>query len=245
MKKANKKKTIEVEPIEVSTSSINTHRLIEFVQDYGTSIVYGILGLLVAIVILYQFTRSSESHNFSDYMRADRIYQQFIQEINSEQLEKLEQLMARHPDLKQKYEGKIAQALIAKGHPELAAPYIDGVIQRSEEENFPWFLDYTKTTQLITQENYEEAYQQAQDLQAQLEDQQQVPYYQQLFAYNLLRLATLEQQLGLREPELAHWEEILVTAEENGAMMGLLRHLQEGHVNLTSYIEYRIAQLQG
>jgi len=225
---------------EKAASWIDVETVTEFVHNYGTLMAYGFLGVVTILVIAYQFTRSRESHSFTDYMRADRVYHHFMQADLSEEpeaFEQLERLMARYPDLKQKYEGKVAQVLIAKDRPEMARPYIDQMIKRSEQEGFPTFLDYTKTTLLITEGEYDDAYQQALALQPQLQEEDQ------LYAFNLLRLAILERQLGLLKPELEHWEQILAAADNNDAIKEMLTHVQEGQVSLNTYIQDRVSEL--
>jgi len=235
------KKSQEEQP-ETSSPWLDVERLSEFVQNYGTLMAYVFLGLIVLVVIGYQFTRSRESHSFAEYMRAERVYQQFVKadlDRDPGAFESLNQLIDSYPDLKQKYEGKVAQVLISKDHPELAGPFIEEMIYRSEEEGFSTYLEYTKTTLLITDGEYDDAYQMALQLQPQLHEEEE------LYAFNLLRLASLEQQLGLVKPELDHWKQILAASETNDAVKAMLSHVKEGRVSLSSYIRDRVAQLRG
>jgi len=226
---------------ETSASWLDVEWISEFVEKYGALMAYAFLGLVTLLIIAYQFTRNRETRSFTEYMRADRVYAHFTQadlDADPEALQRLEQLMDQYPDLKQKYEGKVAQVLIAKDRTDLAYPYIERMITRSEEEGFPKFLDYTQTTLLITEEEYSAAYQRALELQPRLDSDEQ------LHAFNLLRLASLEQRLGLVKPELEHWEDLLAAAEENDAFKAMLSQVREGKVNLNRYIQNRVAELK-
>ena len=108
MKKSKKQKTLEVESVDSATSRFDEHQVSEFLHKYGSTILYTLIGLAVAITIFYQFTRSSETSSIKDYLQADRTYHQFLNASAKDAdtaLEPLQKLMARHPDLKQKYEG--------------------------------------------------------------------------------------------------------------------------------------------
>ncbi len=230
------------DPVPDHTSGlIDVDSLSEWIQKYGAVLAYAFLGIVVALVIVFQFARRNEKQTFADYMKAERTYQQFVGsdlQNNPAAFQTLVSLMEEHSDLRQKYEGKVAQALIAKGEGELAAPYLENMVARSKKEGFASFTAFTEATRLINEGELDAAYKQSLELQSDLKAEDE------LYAFNLLRLATLEGKLGLWKQELQHWEEILEAAEQHRTIQSMLAHVQEGQVNLTHYVQERVNKLR-
>ena len=245
MKKSKKTKTTAAEAVHPKPSFFDEHQIREFLHQYGSTILYAALGLVAAIAVFFQLTRTTEASSLRDYIQADSVYTRFDNAPADEvagAFEPLQQLMTKHPDLLQKYEGKTAQAMIAKGQAASAGTYIDDSLRRLEVEGLPLYHDYSETTLLIANGNYEDAYERASALHGQLADLFETPESEPLFAFNLLRLATLQQQLGLAAEEQSSWKEILAYGESANAVSAMLEHIREGRLTLKSYINNRLTQ---
>ncbi len=245
MKKLKKQKTAADAAVHPKPSIFDEHQIREFLHRYGSTILYAGLGLAFAIAIFFQLTRTTEAGSLKDYIRADYTYSQFVKAPADESaaaLEPLQKLMDRHPDLRQKYEGKVAQTLIGKDQVSAAQIYIDDSLTRLEKENLPVYHDYTETTLLIASGNYEDAYEHASALHSRLADMFETPENEAIYAFNYLRLASLQQQLGLKAEEQSSWKQILAYGEGDNAFGQMLSHIREGRLTLKSYINNRLAQ---
>ncbi len=245
MKKLKKQKPPVAKAAHPADSSFGEMHITEFIHKYGSIILYTVLGLASAIALFFYFTRSSEASSLQDYLKADSAYAQFASAPSDEAetaLAPLLQLMARRPDLKQLYEAKVAQALIGKDQTASAGIAIDNSLKRLDTDSLSLYHSYTETTLLIANDDYEAAYNRAKDLHHLMTESFETPEDEALFAFNLLRLATLQQQLGLHSQQRKSWEQILSYAENDNAVQTMLRHIRDGRVTLESYIQSRLAE---
>lgn len=245
MKKIKKQKPTAIEAAHPAESSFGEMQITEFIHQYGSIILYAVLGLAAAIALFFYFTRSSQASSLQDYLKADRVYAQFAGAPSDEaetSLDSLLQLMARRPDLKQLYEAKVAQALIGKDQAAAAQIAIDNSLKRLDTDALSPYHNYAETTLLIANGDYEAAYNRTKDLHHLMIESFETPENEALFAFTLLRLATLEQQLGLHSQEQKSWQQILSYAENDNAVQTMLRHIREGRVTLESYIQSRLGK---
>lgn len=155
-----------------------------------------------------------------------------------DQIEDLEKIMQKHPELHARYDGPIAQNFLINQDFSGAEPYIERVLRRVDQ---PYYGDYTRMSLLISKGNYQEALEGAYQLKGQMENSlKEEKDISTLYAFNLLRIATLCQQLNNREGELSAWQEIKrQSAPGHAGFARLLSHFSIQDVNLLSYITSR------
>jgi tetratricopeptide (TPR) repeat protein len=192
-----------------------SHPAVEWLSANKQIILWGFLALLLLLIGAYRFISHSNHQAENDYYRAETVFAQFQKETfggNEESaaasLKELEAIIERHPELKAKYEGQLAQDLLIAGKAVQATPLAEEVFKRTLADAIQLYQDYSVATLLISENQYEKALQQTQQLQQHLSQFVNEKSFENLFAYNFLRLAMLHQQLGHSEEELKVWETI-------------------------------------
>jgi hypothetical protein len=234
---------------ELSETSWEDNPTIQWLMQHGRNLIIGILGICAAIFLIYLFTSRNTQKAENDYLTAENTFVKFMgaKPEEKEYLQQLEAIMQRRPELHAKYDGLIAQILIDKGQTNEALPFANSAIARTAEENRPFYTDYAQTTLLISANQYEEALKHATNLQKNLMGQltsQTRDFGDTLLAFNLLRIAMLQQQLGLNQDELKTWQEWQKQINNSKKFAEQFDHFQLGKVTLTNYIETRVKQLE-
>jgi hypothetical protein len=127
----------------------------------------------------------------------------------------------------------------------------------------PYYAYFSQNTQLVSQGRWSEALSGARQLKKTMENdeglwKERKSFLQTgraLFAYNLLRIASLERQVGFKEGELTAWDEVLSNAGwktneiqpktyDPETFEQIAKNFQSGEVSLFEYIEQRQKQLR-
>jgi hypothetical protein len=272
-KKANTKFNMQKSHSPSNTSVLEKRNLsdafeeswvMEWMTKHGRKLAYALIGLFVLLFFVYRMSASHHAKSEADYLSAFRDFAALERESAAnnqpaaeDTLERMQLILQRHPELHAQYDGSLAQILINEGKIAEAMPFADATFLRMRKEGLPYYVDYAKTTLLISEQKYQEALTLAMQLkQSMLRDAaskeqhpEQRTFGSLLFAFNLLRIATLQQQLGNSEGELAAWEEWKQFAEggatspssliDSKAFNIVSNHLAKGKVSLLNYIDHR------
>lgn len=237
-------------------TSLEENPVVHFLTQYGRISLYALLAVIAAGVIIYRLNSSHQEKSETDFWNAEKAFRILaspaIQDANSsaekDALSQLNTILEQHPQLHAKYDGLIAQMLLNRGDVTAAAPFAQSALERTKEENQPFYTDYAKTTLLIADKHYEDALAQALALQNKMNiAQQEVGQSDQhqfgntLFAFNLFRVGLLQQQLGLTNEELKTWQEWKQMVQSKAFEVLLF---SEGRVSLTDYINSREMELK-
>lgn len=237
---------------------------IEWISNNQKIILYGIIGLIAILFVTMKFASSSSIQAENDYFNIEKQVSHLFNATKEQNppaqrlaLEHIETILARRPDLRSKYDGMIAQMLLLDGSFTEAKPFAIEAIKRTEHLLLPHYTDYTKTTLLIAQKEYESALAKAFALkevmlQEAQKDSSPRSFGDALFAYNLLRIAMLEQELGHQKEEYTAWQEWKKFSNESGlshaiapkAFKELTLSLEDGNLSLSHYIEERENRLK-
>lgn len=225
-----------------------SHPAVEWLNANKQKIFWGFLSLLLLLVIAYRFIAHYDHQAENDYYRADAVFLQFQKEVsrgNKEQaaqhLQDLNAIIARHPELKAKYEGELVQDLIIAGDATQAVPLAEDIFQRTITDAIQFYQNYSQATLSISENQYQKALEQTIQLQETLNPFVNEKGFEYLFAYNMLRLAMLHQQLGHQKEELQTWEAIeqlpsnIKTVLENSQNQTYNR----GNASFNNYINQR------
>lgn len=240
------------------------NRFIQWISQHGLNVLYGLLAVIAIVVIGYRLLYGGGSKGESDYYNAENDYQVFAKNVASgstveakEQLTKLQAIIQDHPELHAKYDGLLAQGLLNLGDVAEAQPYAARTLERTRDDKLPFYSDYASTTLLIAQQNFSDALKKAEELKQKMLDNAAAAgndagkrdFGDILFAFNMLRIAMLEQQIGDKQGELQSWQELKRYAKWSGeapssainplAFQILLNHFEEGKVSLLNYIDAR------
>jgi len=192
-----------------------------------------------------------------DYVEAHNAFVRWDQEPEKEEgsLVRLQELMKKRPELRPRYDHQIGQNLLMLTDIDKASLYITQALERTKR---PYYSDYAKTSLKISNGEYAEALTEARRLkETLLTDGEET--HSVLFAFNLMRIATLCQELEDTAGELTTWKEIKryggwereedASADEAAAVTQprgfkqLLHHFTLQEVTLADYIREREEQI--
>lgn len=231
-----------------SADEWTSHPAVEWLSANKQIILWSFLALLLLLISAYRLISHSNHQAENDYYRAETVFAQFQketfggnEELAGANLKELEAIIERHPELKSKYEGQLAQALLIAGQAAQATPLAEEVFKRTFADAIQLYQDYSVATLLISENQYQKALEQTQQLQQNLNQFIKEKSFENLFVYNILRLAMLHQQMGHTEEELKVWDTIenlpinLKTVLES--TQG--QTLNQGKASLADYINQR------
>lgn len=241
---------------ELHMMSWDDHSWVQWASQYGQYVIYGLAGIIVALLLIYRFGLGGDTSE-RDYINADREFRLFIStntadpEAAQNAFMNLSVILEKHPELHAKYDGIIAQTLINRGDVGQAQTFANRAIDRTQAENNPYYTSYAQTSLLIEDRNYLAALSGAQELRKQLlAETNPHAYGDTLFAFNLLRIAILQQQLGLKDDERKTWQEwkeylngqkINESARQifPQAFNQQVEHFKDGEISIKNYIQER------
>lgn len=181
-------------------------RYLDWFAHYGKTFLITVVALFAILLVIYQVSTGSHSQAETDYIQAESAFLAFQQ--GDEPLDDLERLTLKHPDLHAKYDALVAETLLIRGETAEALPLANATLKRTAGSTSPFFHNYAKTTLTISEEKYADALTEATALKGQMlsatESDQIIDV---LYIYNLLRIATLQKELGDTKAELNTWKE--------------------------------------
>ncbi len=200
----------------------------------------GIAGLILASVFIYKWTSGNKKSGLEDYLSASATYEKWSSDPSLDNWQKLQKKMDPHPELYQKFGARIAQKYLYKG--EVSHYYFQSLSRN--QESLGLYADYARTSEKIAQNQYEKALEEALHLKKQIPSDQ----LGFLYALNLVRIASLQKELGLQGAELESWKELRSFSATDSPSQDLFTteigkklasHFREGQISLEDYILYR------
>lgn len=204
--------------------------------------------LIIGVLVSKLGAKKTQSEK--DFVTATAAFTKWSQILdqNGAELAQLEKIVKKHPELRAQYDAPVGQSLLAAIAPQEASPFIERTLQRT---NQPYYSDYSKTSLKISHGSYQEALQESLSLKEKMlsdgEYWDKLDESSSLFAFNLMRIAVLSQQLGEKEKELSAWQEIKsysdpIKKDDKIGQAGfkqLLTHFTVQETTLLDYIKTR------
>lgn len=230
---------VEVEAEKLPSFSLEDSAIMHWLSEYGKYLLWATLGFVALLLLFYRFSSSDNTKTAADYVIAERNFAKIARDTDpQDSLAELKAILQNHPELQPKYDGLLAQILISRGDLNSATPFAIRALKRTQKENSPFYTSYAETTLLIAEKKFEEALGQAKELQQLMHTEQLTTT---LSAFNLLRIASLQRQLGLTDQEQQTWKEWQALAQNNPTIATrVLNHFTEGKMTLMDYIQTRI-----
>lgn len=215
---------------------------IEWVTEHGKKIVWGFVTALLILFLLFKLYSGSQAKAEKDFMEAAKLEPTLFQPAKAEEtLEKLANLVSRHPSLQAEYDGLMAQSYLNLGQVEKAAPLVERTLGRIALDDVAAYEKSSEIALLISQGELETAYPLALTLKERLKGEASVLYF-----FNLLRLGMLEQALDKKAEEKQTWEEFLSYKQANvPAFQQLIEGTDTPGASLITFIEERQKKLKG
>lgn len=169
--------------------------------------------ILLAAAMIFHFA-SKKERSGADYLAA---------KVAFSQGQDMTKQLKDHPELKGRYGAILDQRKLSKGE-KVHVQLNDG----------SFYASFAKTTETIVDGRFEEALQQALDLKSKLDVRDE--YGKVLAAYNLMRIASLYQELGQFDNEKKTLKEL-----KDADLAPLLSHIRDQEISLLDYINERLA----
>lgn len=226
--------------------------LMEWLQKQGKNLLIGLLIFIALLFIAYRMSSLGNARTEADYSEAAQQFTLFQKSNDKDAYDKLQVILNRNPELHPKYDGQLAQLLINRDDPQGAQAFAALVFDRVRNDDVPYYEEFGAITLLISKGDYSTALERSKNLKQKLlkdasNTQQDRVFGDLLFAYNLLRIAMLEQKAGTKEGEQTAWSEwkSYTTASTNSASIKaapfytLDSLFGEGQLTLNNYIKSR------
>lgn len=255
MKKDNNNSELNEQPTVSLASRLVENSNIEWIVKNGRKVLLIILAVILTLILFYRMSSSTIARTEQDFNKAEKDYVAFKGNNDlakrGQSLQNLKALLREYPELQTKYDGMIAQTLLDRGDITEAKPFAERGFARLKKNQLLNYLDFSKTTILISDSLYADALKKAKELKVVMAaNANESSSENVLFAYNLLRIAMLERLVGTPAEELAAWQTFkdytgLGGAEsESKAAKEVIAAFTEGKITLVSYIEMREAELK-
>lgn len=239
------------------TSSWIENPLVEWVLTQGQAWLWtGAAILLIGLFFLVRMLGGSGS-GINDYLQTQTDVISLVQltkEENQENrkaiLDNLKGNLKKHPELHARYDGIISQTLLIQNMPKEAEQFEMSALNQLQREDLTNFQQFAENSLLISNQKYQEALTASFTLKDNLikqaekntEKADSLSLGDTLFAFNLLRIAVLQQQVGSVEGEKEAWKEwqkysIGTPLFSKQAFQTVSSLFDEGRVKLENYIK--------
>jgi hypothetical protein len=203
----------------------------EFLSMVKRSWFFALLTAVVVGFALFKFTGRFKKDTAVNYIAAVTTFSKWKKEGNGADLSKLKELMNKQPELRSRFEASIGQHLLIKGQREEAASFISSVLKRTRE-TLSVYRRFAEISLLVHREELAHALEESKKLQQLLANQRELEL---LEAYNLLRIAVLEQEIGSSQEELQTWNKL----KGHPAFVLVDQSIYKDSLSLADYVKYR------
>ena len=236
----------------------------EWISEHSKTILLSFITLIMLAFFLFQLMGKFSAGKKSDYLEVQQAFNAWVSQEKEDRnlLKNLEKPLSRHPELQAKFGNQIAQRLLSLGEVNKADAYAKAALVRSQDLTSPYYSRFSRNTLMISQGKFLEALEEAKRLKVDLEKDDAfwdtrdkfIRSGTILYAYNLVRIASLERELGSKEGELKAWEELVQNAGwkslpanmktyDPEAWALLEQNFKQGSISLLDYIEQRKKEL--
>ena len=232
---------------------------LDWFATYNKQIIAAICAIITVSFFLLPLMRLTNRGRL-DYLQIQNAFTNWDSQTKHDPalFKPLRDSLARNPELSTKFGTSIAQRLLSLGEIKLADEYAQAALKRTKTLLSPYHIHFSQNTLLISQGQMKRALELAYQLKKTMEEDELLwkdkEYSLQagrtLYAYNLLRIASLEREIGSKQRENAAWDEILRSAGWAGAaphpkthdplaFKAIAENYQVGEVSLLDYIQQR------
>ncbi len=211
------------------------HPAIEWLSKHKHILLWSFFCLVAVLVFAARYVTWQTQNNEKDFFKSEAVFSDFQKDRDESSLDQLEEIMNRHPELKAKYEGSLAQILLTIGNPAQSESFFNDIVSRTKSDHLKSYHLYSEGSFLIANGNYGAALESAKQLEKVI-DQEKQPL---LAIFNTIRLGMLYQELGRSDEELAIWEQLQKGSFKQEAILTANQIFKIGNANLDQYIEER------
>ncbi|HEY2810172.1 MAG TPA: hypothetical protein VGJ00_02125 [Rhabdochlamydiaceae bacterium] len=226
---------------------------------HGKQFFLALCAVAALCVFLFPWMRRYSNAGRSEYSQIEAAFSNWIVQGTHDPalFKKISDPISRHPELGVKFGTLIAQRLLSLGETKLAFEYAQAALKRTKALLCPYHALFSQNTLLISGGQLKEALASSYQLKKTLEEDEALWTHQgqagggrALYAYNLVRIASLEREAGSYAGESAAWEEVMRCAGwgeyasrpktyDPEAFKMVAENFQSGEVSLLDYIHQR------
>lgn len=209
---------------------------IEWLQGKQRHFFYGVTIIVACFFVTFQAFGKFYKGRPHSYLTVNQAFESWMSQEGA--FEKLNDELAKHPEMAAKFGARIAHELLAKGQVEKAEPFVQNVFDRIFKQT-PEHTSFSEGSILIQKGEFRQALQQSMALKERLSQNSL------LYGFNLVRIASLCRALNIQDEEFAALEDLEGYLKTHGESAHLLSHcFQEGSLTLHTYIHHRKSSFQ-
>lgn len=216
------KSTTSTSSLSLSRSSFDDHPVFDWLENNGKSLFFAGIILAILLILLLRYTANQNTAAEHDYFQAANAVELLQNPSKAEgALNDLRVIIAKHPELNARYDGIIAQDLLAANEVSQAKPYAEKNFHRVASDLNPLFLKYSENSLLIAEGKLEDALKNAKLLKAEMQEnfKNGAEHFEpKLYLFNLIRIGMIEKTLNLHSDEFKTWEELLQISKKETSL---------------------------
>ena len=205
--------------------------MLDKIKEHSKLIIMSGCFLVTAVALSYKLTKQRESGIESDYHLA-HLKLQKLRAGDKETLTQLEKILKKRPNFKTTMEPVIVQHMIDQKRIREVKEYLKGSVPNLKNGT-PFHQQFSHTSFVISEGDLVLALTEARSLQQELSEEK-LPL---LKAFNLLRIALLEKEVGTKKGELMAWLQVEELGETLLTSLQEVFHVKE--VTLKDFIKQR------
>lgn len=227
--------------IPVSLDELDENPFVEWINKNKSNLIYGFLILIATIFLLYRFMAGTASRNEKDFYAADTYGSKlYVAEDAKDNITKLNEIVARQPELASKYDGTMAQTYLLLNMPEEAKPLMERNLSRIQED--PYSQSSAKISLLVGEGKLKEAYSESLKLKEGIK-KANIDSVPLLYLYNMYRIHSLSLAVAPKEEQKKNLQEWM-DLEKRGLKVGVtpilfndfMQVLNVGDVSFQNYL---------
>lgn len=225
--------------------------MIEWLINYRKSIITYSLSAFAIVFSVYSIWSKVRPQPEKDYLAANVYFNKWVNGDKNDQelFQKLEKMIAKHPELHAKYDALIAEKCLLWNEAKHARNYLSSALKRIESDA-SYYPQFAKTTLLIAEGDLKQALEDAHDLYDEMTGDESLftsvtsRWEGFLHAFNLVRIGMLEKEVGTSKGEVDAWSELISLKDKDPEAFSMVQyHFRKNNLTLFDYIQYRQSQI--
>jgi hypothetical protein len=206
------------------------NKFVTLLSKHWSKLLLGILAAATIFIFGERYIGKNAAQNTQDLSVAMRLFSQLErgEQLPTESIEILQTTLSKHSHLHPKYEAWLAHRYLSEGRTTEGKKHAERLLSRAHSHLPYYYENYAQGTLLIAEQEFEQAYQKALGLDAQLKG---LTDYQMLDALNTLRLLFLADHLGEKKQKEIFWQKL----KHHPAYPQIEHIFSEGNITLADF----------
>jgi hypothetical protein len=216
------------------------HPAILWMAERKKQLLWAFFILILLVIGVIRLASRSDMQTETDFISAQNDLNLMTQNkgttVSTEEKEaalvRLQNILSRYPELRSKYDGMVAQILLAMDKPDQSAPYLERALSRTTDKNLPNFAQFANLSITAQENKLQDVLDQSIALKNKLANDKDSP----LYAYNLLRIGLTARLLENKEKEKQAFKEFIDNSENPG-FQKVIKTFEENQLFIVDYMK--------